>query len=103
MTPGESVQFLRAVKDSAFVADRILTLRVLGQDGEERLDPLTLTDVRALPGVVAILQSHGEVIRELLAKYPDDGQIKAGLDEGADTRSAPACSKRPVLSPLRTR
>ncbi len=77
MKPDDEIAFLRARDDSRVKYRQILNLTALkaAEDGIAALNPVLAADMKSLPGLIGVFQLHGQTLRRLQERYPEDERI----------------------------
>ncbi len=78
MKPDDEIAFLRARDDSRVKYRQIRNLTALKavSDGSAVLrNPLLAADMKSLPGLIGVFQLHGQTLRRLQERYPEDERI----------------------------
>lgn len=77
MKPDDEIAFLRARDDSRVKYRQIKNLSALKADlpGGLPAHPVLAADVKALPGIIGLFQTHGETLRHLQERYPEEERV----------------------------
>ncbi|HUY40149.1 MAG TPA: hypothetical protein VMV82_01075 [Candidatus Dormibacteraeota bacterium] len=77
MKPDDEIAFLRARDDSRVKYRQIKNLNALkeGLAGITPVHPILAADVKALPGIMGVFQLHGQTLRHLQERYPEEERI----------------------------
>ncbi len=77
MKPDDEIAFLRARDDSRVKFRQIKNLSALraGLCDERPPHPVLAADVKALPGIIHLFQSHGQTLRGLQERYPGEERV----------------------------
>ncbi|HEY9084570.1 MAG TPA: hypothetical protein VIN40_01310 [Candidatus Tyrphobacter sp.] len=77
MKPDDEIAFLRARDDSRVEYRQIENLRALraGLCGDQPRHPILAANVKALPGIIHLFQSHGQTLRRLQERYPEEERV----------------------------
>jgi hypothetical protein len=77
MKPDDEIAFLRARDDSRVKYRQIKNLSSLreGLPEERPRHPVLAANVKALPGIIYLFQSHGQTLRRLQERYPAEERV----------------------------
>ncbi len=77
MKPDDEIAFLRARDDSRVKYRQIKNLTALKEDLADvaPVHPILAADVKALPGIMGVFQLHGQTLRRLQERYPEEERI----------------------------
>jgi hypothetical protein len=77
MKPDDEIAFLRARDDSRVKYRQIKNLSALKATSSDAAPPhpLLAADMKALPGIISVFRHHGQTLRRLQERYPDEERV----------------------------